>query len=147
MHMDAPSGKPRVILHFCCDPSTLVLREALLTNVGYLVVNSNNGFEAIRWSTSGRVDAVVLDLDRNHAEVRLIAEEIKRLKPEIPAILLTETKAVSHGLGELSDAVVTKDSDPEILLQSLTELLPGEVNPPLGPIPLALHPVAETVSP
>jgi DNA-binding NtrC family response regulator len=147
MYMDAPARKPRVILHFCSDPATLVLREALLTNVGYLVVNSNNGFEAIRWSASGRVDAVVLDLDRNHAEVRLIAEEIKRLKPEIPAILWTETKAVSHGLGELSDAVVTKDSDHEILLQFLTELLPGKANLALGPIPLTLPLLAETVSP
>ncbi len=147
MYMDAPSGKPRVILHFCCDPATLVLREALLTNVGYLVVNSNNGFEAIRWSTSGRVDAVVLDLNRNHAEVCLIAQEIRRLKPGIPAIVLAETKVVARGLRELSGAVVVKESDPQILLKFLTDLLPAEISDQVGPIPLTLPLLAETVSP
>lgn len=147
MYMDAPSCTPRVILHFCCDPETLALRESLLTNMGYLVVNSNNGFEAIRWSASGRVDAVVLDLDRNHAEICLIAQEIKRLKPEIPAIVLTETKVAAHGLSELSDAVVAKDSDPEILLGFLTEWLPAEISDTVGQIPPVLSLLAETVSP
>jgi len=142
--MDAPSGKPRIILHFCCDPATLVLRAWLLTNVGYLVVNSNNGFEAIRWSTSGRVDAVVLDLDRNHAEVYLIAREIKRLKPEIPAILVTKAEVVSQGLSELSDAVVANDGDPEILLQSLSDLLPDETFIAIASPPPVLTLLAET---
>jgi hypothetical protein len=44
--------------------------------MGYLVVNSNNGLEPIRWSTAGRVDAVVLDFDRNDAGVYLIAQEL-----------------------------------------------------------------------
>lgn len=52
----------------------------------------------------------MLDFDRSHAEVYLIAQEIKRLKPKIPAIVVTETEVVSQGLSERSDAVVAKEA-------------------------------------
>jgi hypothetical protein len=57
---------------------------------------------------------------------------------------VTETEVVSQGLSELSDAVVAKDSDPGILLQSLTDLLPDEICVPLGSIPAVLALLAET---
>ncbi len=90
---------------------------------------------------------MVLDLNRNHAEVCLIAQEIRRLKPGIPAIVLAETKVVARGLRELSGAVVVKESDPQILLKFLTDLLPAEISDQVGPIPLTLPLLAETVSP
>jgi hypothetical protein len=57
-----------------------------------------------------------------------------------------ETEVVSQGPSELSDAGVTKDSDPGILLKSLTDLLPDEIRVPLGSIPAVLAPLAETAS-
>jgi hypothetical protein len=88
------------------------------------------------------VDVVVLDLDRNHAELYGIAQEIQRLKPAIPAIVVA--KAVSQGLSERSDGVVAPDSDPRILLKSLTVSLPDEICLPLGLIPTVLDLLAET---
>ncbi|MGC2196792.1 MAG: hypothetical protein WA628_19110 [Terriglobales bacterium] len=61
----------------------LTSRGQFLSKAGYRVLNSSNGFDAIRLSTSGRVHAVVLDLDRNHEDPTLIAQEIKRLRPEV----------------------------------------------------------------
>ena len=58
--------------------------------MGYRVLNANDGFEAIQLAALEKVDAVVLDLDRNHAEVDLVATEIKRCRPKVPTILLAE---------------------------------------------------------
>jgi len=68
------------------------------------------------------VDAVVLDLDRNRAEVALIAREIKQRRPQVPTIVLTEVPAPVEGVRELVDVLVPKENPPE-LVKSLQRLL------------------------
>jgi len=65
------------------------------------------------------VDAVVLDLDHNRDEVTLIAQKIKRLRPQVPTIVLTEGMLSVEGVREWADALVPKEDDPEALVQSL----------------------------
>jgi len=84
--------RPFVILHFSCDPTVLTVRGTSLSNLGYRVVDSHNGFETIEMSTSGKIDALVLELDRNHTDVLLIAQEIK-----------TRSSLVSHDRGGACD--------------------------------------------
>jgi len=57
-------------------------RAKLLTSSGYRVLNSSNGFEAIELCNREPVDAVVLELDRNRAEIALIARQIKQFRPK-----------------------------------------------------------------
>ena len=94
-----------------------------MRDAGYRVLNSSNGFDAIRLSTSGRVHAVVLDLDRNHEDVTLIAQEIKRLRPEVPTIVLTEMTEAVDGVRELAGVLVLKEDGHNPLLNSLRALL------------------------
>jgi DNA-binding response OmpR family regulator len=115
--------KPHTILHFCCDHRVLIVRGRLLIQSGYRVLNSGNGFEAIEWSTHERVDIVVLDLDHNRAEVATIAREIKRRRPKVPMILLTEGTALVDDVHVLADAVVPKEESPETLVKSLEKIL------------------------
>jgi DNA-binding response OmpR family regulator len=115
--------KPFVILHFCCDPTVLSVRGVFLSNLGYCVVNSNNGFETIQLSTSGKIDALVLELDRNRTEVLLIAQEIKRLRASIPTIVLVHATQTLDGLGELADALVPEEIGSGMLVKSLEEVL------------------------
>ncbi len=84
--MDKRLGKPFVILHFCCDPTVLTDHGMFLSTLGYRVVNSQNGFETIKLSISGKIDAVVLELDRNHSDILLIARKIKRVRALIPTV-------------------------------------------------------------
>jgi DNA-binding response OmpR family regulator len=95
------------------------------SNVGYRVINSNNGFETIQLSTSENIDAAVLELDRNHPDVLLIAQEIERVRPSIPIIVVVRATQTLEGLRDVADAVVQKEVGPGILLRSLEELLPG----------------------
>jgi DNA-binding response OmpR family regulator len=115
--------KHHTILHFCCDPAALVLRGQFLNQVGYRVLNSSNGFEVIALSTSKRVHAVVLDLEHNREDVTLIAQEIKRLRPQVPTLVLTEGTLPVGEVHEIADALVPKEHGPEVLVRSLEELL------------------------
>jgi DNA-binding response OmpR family regulator len=116
--MLGPLRKPFVILHFCCGPT-------VLTDDGMFPSNSNNGFETIQLSTSENIDAAVLELDRNHPDVLLIAQEIERVRPSIPIIVVVRATQTLEGLRDVADAVVQKEVGPGILLRSLEELLPG----------------------
>ncbi len=98
------------------------MRAEFLRRHGYRVLASSNGFETMELCTREPVDAVVLDLDRNRAEVALIARQIKQRRPEVPTIVLAEAPAPVEGLHELADALVPKENPPE-LVKSLQELL------------------------
>jgi DNA-binding NtrC family response regulator len=110
---------PHTILHFSRDRSVLIFRGWVLNIAGYRVLNSNIAPEAIELSK--RVDAAVLDMDNNRNEVTVIAQEIKRLRPKLPTIVLTEGPVAMDG--QLADALVPKESGPETLVKSLEKLL------------------------
>jgi DNA-binding NtrC family response regulator len=97
------------------------LSRQRLAETEFRVVNSSNRFETTELSSSGQVDAFVWDLDHNHAEVTLITNEIKRLRPEFPTIVLTEG-AAPDTLRALADTLIPKGSD-EVLVGSLEKIL------------------------
>jgi DNA-binding response OmpR family regulator len=100
-----------------------VLRGQFLNQLGYRVLNSSNGFEAIELSTSKRVHAVVLDLEHNRDDITVVAQEIKRLRPQVPTLVLTEGTLPVGDVHKIADAIVSKEHDPEVLVRSLEELL------------------------
>jgi len=120
--MSKRQRKTLTILHFCCDDNALLMRAQFLRHQGYRVLASSNGFEAMELCTREPVDAVVLDLDRNRAEVALIAREIKQRRPEVPTIVFAEAPAKVEGVHELADALVPREDHPE-LVKSLQKLL------------------------
>ena len=115
------------VLHFSCDPSHLLLHRSILASNGFCVLDESNGFEAIRLSTLESVDAVVLHLDGNHAEIAVIARQIKKLRPQVTTILLTEHTVSVDGVHTLVDDVVHKGDGPETLMKSLVENLSGKI--------------------
>jgi DNA-binding response OmpR family regulator len=120
--MSKRQRKTHTILHFCGDDNALLMRAEFLRRQGYRVLASSNGFETMELCSREPVDAVVLDLDGNRAEVALIAREIKRCRPQVPTIVLAELPAAVAGVHELADALVPKENAPE-LVKSLQKLL------------------------
>jgi CheY-like chemotaxis protein len=120
--MSKRQRKTRTILHFCGDDQALLARAEFLRRRGYRVLASSNGFEAMDLCTREPVDAVVLDLDGNHAEIALIARKIKQHCPEVPTIVLSEASAPVEGLHGLAYALLPKEDHPE-LVKSLQKLL------------------------
>jgi CheY-like chemotaxis protein len=119
--MSLPQGKKHTILCFCCNDDARLTHAALL-HQGYHVLASSNGFEIMELCTREPVDAVVLDLDRNCAEVALIARTIKQCRPQVPTIVLAETPAPVDGLHELAHMIVPRADHAE-LVRSLQKLL------------------------
>lgn len=120
---DRSEKKRGTILHFGADRVVLLLRAWNLNQMGYRVLNVSDAAEAVKLATRRRVDAVVLDLDRNHAEVALVASAIKRCRLQVPTILLTEETAPLPHAHELADALVPKRDDLGMLITALENLL------------------------
>jgi DNA-binding response OmpR family regulator len=120
---DRSEKKRGTILHFGADRVVLVLRAWNLNQMGYRVLNVSDAAEAVKLATRRRVDAVVLDLDRNHDEVALVATAIKRCRSQVPTILLAEETALLHRAHELADALIPKRDDLGMLITALENLL------------------------
>ncbi|HME35265.1 MAG TPA: response regulator [Candidatus Sulfotelmatobacter sp.] len=125
--MPGRERKRRTILHFSADRIILFLRAWSLNEMGYRVLNARNATEAVELATRKRVDAVVLDLDRNHDEVTMVAAEIKRRRPQTPTILLTEGTAAPERACELADALLPKRDDLDMLATALKNVLDSGV--------------------
>lgn len=119
--------KRRTILHFSADRIILFLRAWSLNEMGYRVLNARNAAEAVELATRKRVDAVVLDVDRNHDEVTMVAAEIKRRRPQTPTILLTEGTAAPERAYEVADALLPKRDDLDMLATALKNVLDNGV--------------------
>ena len=128
--MFAPKKVRRTILHFGTDRAVLHLRARFLRQMGYRVLNANDGFEAIQLAALAKVDAVVLDLDRNHAEVDLVATEIKRCRPKVPTILVAEEGAPLNVAYGLADALVLKRDTLNMLVTALEAVLAADIGTP-----------------
>jgi len=122
VHLTVREKKSTTIVHFGTDRPALLLRAQNLSQLGYDVLNSSNGFEAIQLACLEVVDAVVLDQNRDCAEVDLIVTEIKRFRPRLPTILLAEEQASRRRTKELADAWV-KRGNLQMLAATLKEVL------------------------
>lgn len=70
---------------------------------------------------------VVVDLDDDGTEAALITGELKRLRPEVPVIILvTDEKALANGATQQASAVVVKSREARSLIEALKELFPAQ---------------------
>ena len=119
--MSARRKNTHTILHFSRDLRTMIFRAWFLNTMGYVVFNSAHRREAIKLAK--HVDVAVIDMDSNSSELAVIAQEIKRIRPDLPLLLLTEAEAETDDARALADALLPKQHDPETLVQSLQRLL------------------------
>lgn len=104
--------RSRSVLCIGNDPIHLNLRCALLKEYGWNVLSSGSGHEGVIRFGQERVDAVILDLNDDGVESALIAGELKRLRPEVPVIMLVaEMNALAPGATDQADAVVVKSEE------------------------------------
>lgn len=106
------------------DAVSLNLRCSNLRKHGWNVLSSGSGYEGVFEFSRQRVDAVVVDLNGDGAEAALIIGELKRLRPEVPVIMLaTDEKLLVPGASQQADAVITKSQEDRSLIDALRVLL------------------------
>ena len=90
------------------DPAQL----KLLQENGYELVTATNGSEGLRLLMSQPVDAIVLEC---HLDGAVVAAEIRKVKPQIPIVMLAEDMELPDGALKSVDALVTKSDGAHFL--------------------------------
>jgi CheY-like chemotaxis protein len=108
----------------CVDVETagLTARRLLLSTEGYTVLTATSGNAALKLFRCNHVHLVITDhllADFTGAE---LASEMKRLKPEVPIVLLTGLIDLPPGY-EQADLVLTKGITPPQFLCEIAKLL------------------------
>jgi CheY-like chemotaxis protein len=119
--------RQKAILCIGNNPVSLNLRCSLLKAHGWNGISSGSGHEGVIRFGRETVDAVVIDLDDDGAEAALIAGELKRLRPEVPiVIVVTDEKELANGATQQASGVVMKSQEGHMLVEVLQKLFPAQ---------------------
>ena len=109
--MNAP-----VILLVDDDPLGLQTRTAVLESNGYRVLIAHTAEEGLRVLQGQQVDLVISDHFLRDKRGTALAEEMKRLKPDVPVMILSGASEVPEGI-EKADIFVTKLETIPVMLE------------------------------
>jgi CheY-like chemotaxis protein len=104
------------------DPAQL----NLLQEHGYQVLTATNGHEGLRLFMSQPVDAIVLDYQLGLLDGGVVAAEIKRLKPQLPIVMLAKYEELPVEALKSVDAFVAKSDVVHSLLETVHSVLNGK---------------------
>ena len=114
-------GPPRLYLSVMASNSTVLCihrdpsQLALLQENGYELVTAANGSEGLRLLMSRPVDAIVLEYHLGLLNGAVVAAEIKKVKPQLPIVMLAENLELPDGALKSVDALVTKSDGAHFL--------------------------------
>ena len=120
---------PPVILCVDDDPTALFVRRLLLSTAGYAVLTASGVEAAQGLFDCNHVDLVITDHllpDGTGAELVL---QMKRVRPEMPAVLLTAWGDMPQGY-EHADRLLSKGMTPEDFLREVASLLSNHNDEP-----------------
>jgi two-component system response regulator HydG len=106
------------------EPAMLTLLEYQVGKLGYEVITARDGDEALARRRETRPDAVLLDVNLPGRDGIAVLEELKRLDPTLPVIMMTAVylggRGVSDGMTSVQMAVraMTKGAQDYILKPS-----------------------------
>lgn len=109
----------------CIDDEELGLRvrTIVLERAGYQVAAALDGLRGLNIFVNQSVDLVVLDYFMPEMHGGQVAVEMRRLRPEIPIILLSAYLNLPPEITRTVDCTILKGDGPEVLLGKVRELL------------------------
>jgi DNA-binding response OmpR family regulator len=107
------------------DPAQL----SLLQENGYELVTATNGHDGLRLFMSRPVDAIVLDYRLGLLDGGVVAAEIKKVKPQVPIVMFSESLELPVSALQSVDALVAKSDGLELLLATVQALLKAKYPP------------------
>ncbi|MGA9544524.1 MAG: response regulator [Candidatus Sulfotelmatobacter sp.] len=93
------------------DPAQL----CSLQENGYQLLTATNGRDGLRLFASQPVDAIVLDYQLGLLDGAVVANEIKRVRPTIPIVMLADNLELPDGALNSVDALVTRSDGAHFL--------------------------------
>jgi CheY-like chemotaxis protein len=95
---------------------------------GYDVTVAANGREALKLFLSRKVDAVVTDLEMPGMTGTELASRLKHLRPELPVVLVSGSKAVVETPPKMVDASVPKGAPITKLIDQMDTVIAARVS-------------------
>ena len=114
--------KPTIL---CVDDEVngLVGREALLRLQGYDVVVTTSGRQSLNLLEEVDVDAVILDYRMPEMMGDVVAARMKRLKPEVPIMMLSAQDGLPPAALRGTDTFLSKSVPPAQFVDAVNELV------------------------
>jgi len=106
------------------DPEQLTL----LREKGYGLVTATNGSEGLRLLMSRPVDAVVLEYYLGLLDGTVVADEIRRVRPNIPIVMLADPVELPHEALKSVDTLVDKSAGAHFLWAAVHFLLTNKAD-------------------
>lgn len=101
----------------------LMIRKLVLEMAGYRVLTAASGAEALRVFETSCVDGVVVDFYMPDMDGGQVACRLRKLKPDIPIVMLSAFVDVPQQALAAVDAYITKGQPPTVLLDHVRALL------------------------
>ena len=98
-------------------------RLTLLREKGYGLVTATNGSEGLRLLMSRPVDAVVVEYYLGLLDGAGVADEIRRVRPQIPIVLVADPAGLPHEALKSVDTLVDKSAGAHFLWAAVHFLL------------------------
>lgn len=116
--------KPLIL---CIDDEELGLhiRGTVLERAGYRVITAADGDSGLRLFVSEPVDAVILDYFMPSMNGVQVATQMRRLRPEVPILLLSAYINLPPEVVNLVDMTILKGDGPDVLLAKVRAALPS----------------------
>jgi DNA-binding response OmpR family regulator len=126
---------PRVYLNGMADNGTLLCihrdpaQLSLLQENGYELVTASSGSEGLGLLMTRPVDAIVLEYHLGLLDGAVVAAEIKKVKPQLPIVMLADHLELPDGALKSVDALVTKADGAHFLWATVHFILNVKPNP------------------
>jgi len=125
--------KRKTILCIDDDDSMLGYQRALLERRGFAVLTAASGIQGVQIALACAVAAVIVDYHMPDMNGHEVATEIKRLRPQVPIVMVSSDDEIAECALKVVDAFVSKNEAPSRLLPVITRICgdnaPGPVRP------------------
>lgn len=120
--------------------------QDLLGSYGYEVSVAANGRQALKLFLSRKVDAVLTDLEMPEMTGAELAARLKRLRPELPVVLVSGSSVERENLPKSVDASIAKGAPVKSLVDQVESLLAQRLHRPAPLTPSRFIPLGSILA-
>ena len=117
---------PKTILCIDDDDGILDYQRALLERRGYAVLTAASARHGLQLAAACAIAAVIVDYHMPEMKGHEVAAEIKRLKPQVPVVMVSSDDQIPEHALRLVDAFVPKSEAPSRLLPVIAQICSGD---------------------